>query len=247
MTDDSLLKQLRACKAVDLTHPFHEQMPYWPGKLQEPFHHTVEEVRRRVWCGCFSMPEHMGTHLDAPKHFVENGQSMHELDIKDFIAEGVVIDVSDNAEREADYSLTYDDIERWEKQNGKIPPRAIVFMNSGWGKRWNDFDGYLNRDSEGMLHFPGFSAEAARYLVHERDAVTLGLDTLSADNMLMTVTEDSPVHRIVHGAGRTIIENVANLDTLPPRGIMVLVAPVPIQGGTGAPARIFSFLKEEAS
>lgn len=242
MTSDHLLEHLRAGKIIDLTYPFHEQMPYWPGRLQDPFRHTVEEVRRRVWGGCFSMPEHIGTHLDAPRHFVESGRPIHELDIKDFIAEGVVIDVSDRARSDADYCMTLADLERWEKANGKIPARAVVFMNSGWGKRWKDFDAYLNRDSEAMLHFPGYSAEAARFLLHERNAVTLALDTLSADNMVMTVKEDSPVHRTVHEAGRTIIENVANLDSLPPRGMVVLVAPVPIQGGTGAPVRIFSFL-----
>lgn len=242
MPKNYLLERLSRSKIVDLTYKFHANMPYWPGKLQEPFRHIVEEVRSKVWGGCFSMPEHIGTHVDAPRHFVADGAPIDELPTRDFVAEAVVIDVSKKAESNADYCLAVEDLDRWEKRYGKIPKKSVVMMCSGWGKRWDSFDAYLNRDSTGMLHFPGFSAEAARFLIEERNVAALGLDTLSADNMVKTVEEDSPVHRIVHGAGRRIIENLANLKAIPTRGTVVVVAPVPVKGGTGAPARIFAFV-----
>ena len=45
----------------------------------------------------------------------------------------------------------------------------------------------------------------------------------------------------MHAAGGYILENLANLDSLPERGAFVLVAPIPIAGGTGAPARVLAF------
>jgi kynurenine formamidase len=49
----------------------------------------------------------------------------------------------------------------------------------------------------------------------------------------------------VHGEGAYILENLANLDRLPPRGAFVVIAPLPIRGGTGAPARVIAFCERE--
>ena len=239
---EELLRQIRSTHMVDLSYPFAEGMPYWPGRLQEPFRHTVEEVRPRVWGGCFTMAEHSGTHVDAPRHFVSNGRTTGELTPFEMISLGVVIDVSEKAARDPDYSLTVDDVLHWEREFGEIPRQATVLLHSGWGRRWHVFDAYLNEDAEGVLHFPGFSGEAARWLVEERRITALGLDTLSADNMVMTLAQDSPVHRTVHEADGRIIENLARVDQLPVRDFLLVVASIPIQGGTGAPARVLALI-----
>jgi kynurenine formamidase len=83
---------------------------------------------------------------------------------------------------------------------------------------------------------------AARLLVLERRVAGLGLDTLSADN---GEAPESPCHRLVHGAGGFIIENLANLEMVPEQGAFVLIAPLPIVGGTGAPARVLAFCDRE--
>jgi len=242
MKSEMLLQHIQAARRVDLTYPFAEGMPYWPGRLQEPFKHIIEEVRPRVWGGCFTLAEHMGTHVDAPRHFVADGRTAGELRLDEMILLGVVIDISEKAERDPDYSLSVDDVIRWERQHGQVPTGATVFLHSGWGRRWNDGEAYLNKDAEGVLHFPGYSGEAARFLIEERGVTSLGLDTLSADNMVMTLAEDSPVHRVVHESDGLIIENLARLERLPVKDFIVVVAPVPIQGGTGAPARVLAIV-----
>jgi len=184
----------------------------------------------------------MGTHVDAPRHFVADGRTTGELRLDEMILPGVVIDISEKADRDPDYSLSVDDVIRWEREHGQIPTGAIVLLHSGWGRRWNDGEAYLNRDAEGVLHFPGYSGEAARFLVEERGVTSLGLDTLSADNMVRTLAEDSPVHRVVHESDGLIIENLARLERLPVKDFIVIVAPVPIQGGTGAPARVLAIV-----
>jgi kynurenine formamidase len=242
MKGEALLEQIQSARMVDLTYPFALGMPYWPGRLQEPFSHTVEEVRPRVWGGCFTVAEHMGTHVDAPRHFVADGRATDELRLDEMISLGVVIDISEKAERDPDYSLTVDDVLHWERQYGQIQPEATVLLHSGWGRRWHDADAYLNKDAEGILHFPGFSGKAARFLLEDRKVKVLGLDTLSADNMVRTLAEDSPVHRLVHEAEGRIIENLARLDQLPVRDFVLVVASILIKGGTGAPARVFALV-----
>ncbi|MBI3949069.1 MAG: cyclase family protein [Acidobacteria bacterium] len=242
MNGETLLEQIRSTPMVDLTYSFTEKMPYWPGRLQEPFSHTVEEVRPRVWGGCFTMAEHMGTHVDAPRHFVADGRTTAELRLDEMISLGVVIDVSDKVDGDPDYSLTVDDVFRWERQNDRIAANSAVLLHTGWGRRWHDPGAYLNKDGDGVLHFPGFSGEAARFFIEERRVNVLGLDTLSADNMVTTIAHDSPVHRRVQEADGRIIENLARLDELPPRGFILVIASILIEGGTGAPARVFALI-----
>lgn len=242
MKGDTLLQQMQSARMVDLTYAFAIGMPYWPGRLQEPFSHIVEEVRPRVWGGCFTMAEHLGTHVDAPRHFVADGRAADGVRPEEMISLGLVIDISEKAEWDPDYSLTVDDVLRWERQQGQIPVQAAVLLHSGWGRRWHDANAYLNKDTDGVLHFPGFSGEAARFLLEDRGVKVLGLDTLSADNMVRTLAEDSPVHRIIHEADGRIIENLACLDQLPAKDFVLIVASIPIAGGTGAPARVLALV-----
>src|SRR5262249_2320879 len=73
----------------------------------------------------------------------------------------------------------------------------------------------------------------------ERKARGLGIDTLSMDHGL---SRDFAVHHVVNGAGRYGLENVANLDRLPPRGFHVIIAPLKIETGSGGPARLLAVL-----
>ncbi len=92
------------------------------------------------------------------------------------------------------------------------------------------------------MRFPAVSASAAGLLVLERGVVGIGVDTLSADNGEVA---DSPCHHQVHGAGGFILENLANLEHVPEQGAFVLIAPLPIVGGSGAPARVLAFCDPE--
>jgi len=81
-------------------------------------------------------------------------------------------------------------------------------------------------------------------LIHERKAKGLGIDTLSIDYGL---SRDFVVHHVVNKAGRYGLENVANLDRLPPRGFFLVVAPIKIEHGSGGPTRIFAILPRESA
>ena len=123
--------------------------------------------------------------------------------------------------------------------HGPLPQGAIILASTGWGKRWNDYTRYKNADERGNLHFPGYAFEAAEFLIRERKIRGLGIDTLSVDH---GPSEDFKVHVISHGAGKYHLENVANLDKLPPKGAYLIVAPIKIEGGSGGQARIFAMI-----
>jgi len=134
------------------------------------------------------------------------------------------------------------DLEAWEKQHGRIPKGALVLMLSGWGERWPDKKRYLGTDQPGdveHLHFPGFSREAAEFLVSQRDIDAIGVDTPSMD---YGPSKDFIVHQIINGADKPGLENVANLDKLPATGATLIALPMKIAKGSGGPARIIALL-----
>lgn len=231
----------RRARIVDLTYPLSEKTPHWPGPRYRPF--KFEAIasldKDGVFSGQISMPEHIGTHLDAPNHFVAGQVSVDKIPPEQLIGPAAVIDVSAAVQSNPDYRLSVQDIERWEKSNGRLPEGVILLARTGWSRFWNDFEKYKNQDRQGVLHFPGFSREAAEFLVRRRSVKGIGIDTLSVD---YGPSRDFIVHHIMHGAGKYHLENLANLDKLPARGAFLVAAPIKIEGGSGGPARVFAFL-----
>lgn len=232
-------------KVIDLTYPFDENTMHWPtarpfkldrvhqGRTPQGFWYASYE-----YCGS----EHVGTHLDAPFHFAEGQWTTEQIPLHRLIGPGVVIDVRVQAEKDPDYRLRVQDITAWEKKHGRIPRGALVLMRSGWGKYWGDRKRYFGTDAPGdvtNLHFPGYSKEAAEFLIKERRINGAGLDTPSIDH---GPSRDFVVHRTFGAANVAIFENVANLDRLPPKGATLYAIPMKIKGGTGGPLRIFALL-----
>ena len=232
-------------KLIDMTYPFAEETLHWP--TAKPF--KLEKVHEGMtpqgfWYSSYnySASEHVGTHLDAPFHFSQGKWTTDQIPLGRTIGPGVVVDVRRKAEADPDYQLQVVDIRAWERRHGKIPAGAIVFMYSGWGRFWGDRRSYFGTDQPGdvtNLHFPGFSREAAEFLIKERKIDAAGIDTPSID---YGRSRDFIVHRIFGGANTPIFENVASLDRLPPKGATIFAIPMKIRGGSGAPLRIFALL-----
>jgi kynurenine formamidase len=180
--------------------------------------------------------------MDAPSHFARDGWSTDRVPVTAGIGPLVKIDVSAQAARDADYRVTVDDVRAWESAHGRIPSGAIVVLYSGWGARWPDAKRYLGTDVPGdtaNLHFPGFSKEAAEFLVHERTINAVGVDTPSIDH---GPSKDFIVHQIMNGANKPGFENLANLDRVPPSGATLIALPIKIEGGSGGPTRAIALL-----
>lgn len=232
-------------KVIDLTYAFDEHTIYWP--TAKPFQLEIVSAATTeagYWYAannvCFA--EHGGTHMDAPIHFSQGKRAADEVPLQQLIGPAVVVDVSQQAAKDADYRLTVADLEAWEKKNGRLSKGAIVLMYSGWGARWPDKKKYLGTDQPGdvaNLHFPGFSKEAAEFLVSQREIDAIGVDTPSID---YGQSKDFIVHQILNGANKPGLENVAQLDTLPATGATVVALPMKIARGSGGPARIIAVL-----
>jgi len=112
-------------------------------------------------------------------------------------------------------------------------------LRTGWARFWGQPVRYCNQDAGNQLHFPGYSVEAAQWLVDQRHVRGIGIDTLSID---YGPSRDFPVHHVINRHKHYALENLAQLDRLPPRGFYVVVAPMKIETGSGGPARVLAIL-----
>jgi kynurenine formamidase len=228
-------------RLVDLTHPFDDRTPYWPtsttGFRFNRLSHGMTAGGYFYSAGELSAPEHGGTHLDAPIHFAESGQSTDQIPLDRLIAPAVVIDISAKAAQNPDYRLSSADVEAFESQHGRIDSGSIVLLRTGWSSRWPDRRSYLGDDTPGdasKLHFPSFGEDAARLLVVERSVAALGADVASID---YGQSQEFQVHRIAAERNVPGLENLTGLELLPPRGAIVIALPMSIRGGSGGPLR----------
>jgi kynurenine formamidase len=170
------------------------------------------------------------------------------LNIGDILLENLfvpicLIDV--RSEMHADFFLLPRHIEAYEKKYGLIPKRSLVIAQTGWEQFWSNPEQYQNRDATGRMHFPGFSPEAATLLI-KKEIVGLGIDTLTPDGSHNTSPgETYPVHQIVLGAKKYIIENLAHLDRMPPSGAYAIVLPPKLRNATEASVRIIGLISKK--
>jgi kynurenine formamidase len=237
---------LATATVVDLTHPFDEKTIYWPTSPTAFELKTLADGKTPGgWfyrSNSFCTPEHGGTHLDAPSHFAKDAQAADQIPVRRLLAPAAVIDVRAQAAKNPDYRLTLADVKAWETAHGPVPAGAIVLLRTGWSSRWPDRKAYLGDDTPGdasRLHFPSYGEEAAKYLVADRKAAALGVDTASID---YGASKDFVVHVLANSANVYGLENVANLDALPEWGAWVVALPMKIAGGSGGPVRIVALL-----
>ena len=127
--------------------------------------------------------------------------------------------------------------ETHERRYGGIDTGTAVLMYSGWGAKVADPTAYRGTDAGGVLHFPGFSADACQWLLRRRKIQALGVDTLSIDPGNSATFE---THKLLNGADRYGIENLANLHTLPATGASITVGLIPFKQGSGGPAKVLA-------
>ena len=226
-------------RVLDLSYAINDKLVPWPGD-EKFFEATVKASveKNGYFTRSFWMLEHYGTHLDAPAHFPPGKTTVDQIPVKQLFGPAVVIDVRAESGKNSDYQLAGARIEDWEKRHGRIPEGAIVLLRTGWASRWPDVRKYRNQDAQGKMHFPGFSAEAAKLLI-QRKVSGLGCDTLSIDH---GASSDYAVHHLALGAGLYQLENLADLSELPETGAFLIVAPIKLEGGSGGPARTFALL-----
>ena len=253
----SVLKQLvaelnsGALKVVDLTQPLGPDTPVIglpemfgasPGVTMKVISRFDDKGPAWYW-NTISMGEHIGTHFDAPVHWI-TGKDLPDnacdtIPAKRFVGPACVIDVTADVAKDEDFLLTPARIEAWEKEHGKIPAGAWVLLRTGWNTR-TDPAKFLNVGENGP-HSPGFHADASRLLANDRNVLGVGVETVGTDaGQAGGFDPPFPNHTIMHGAGKFGLASLRNLDQLPATGAVVIAAPLKLVNGSGSPLRVLA-------
>ena len=223
-------------RLLDLTQPLGPATPLWPGSRPLEVEVESDHDADGLYLRNIALPEHAGTHLDAPAHYHPGGATTDRVPLATLVRPAVRLDVRDLVGDDARFALDAATVEQIEGREGRIPAGAAVLVCTGWDRFLDDPARYGGASSPPS--FPGLARDAARLLVRRRVA-GIGIDTLGVDPGHVV---EPLVHRITLPAGLWHLEGLVNLDRVPARGAWLVAGVLPLVDGSGAPARVFAVL-----
>jgi arylformamidase len=216
-------------RVVDLSHGLWEEMPQYatwlPGFATQDII-TYEE--HGVRSGAFSMATHLGTHIDAPSHFVRDGATMDQVPVQALIGPAHCVSVDLPAEAAIEVAHLEPLL------TGAVAGDAVL-IHTGWASRMED---------ESYLHHPYLADETAAWIV-ERGFRLVGTDTITPElpGPMRPENYPCPVHTTLLEAGVLILENLI-LDSVAGSGFTLVVGALKIVGGDGAPSRVMALFED---
>ncbi len=226
-------------RVVDLSQKIHPDIPQWPGDPRVEFETVAQIANEGYYLRRISLGEHTGTHINAPNSFHQGGMGIDSYDSESLVVPAIVLNVVDHTAANPDYLLTLADVCAWEGRFGPVPEGSIALLYSGWQDKWDSPQDFLSSDADGVGHFPGFGAEAARFLIAERGIGGIGIDTHGVDG---GQDQTFTVNRLVLDRPRIVLENLTNLDRLPPTGATLAIGILRLVGGSGSPASVLALV-----
>ncbi len=206
----NLIPSAQPTEWIDISVPIYAGMVHWPDDPSIEID-AITHLERGDVCtvSVLKLGAHTGTHIDAPAHFLPGGSGTHAVPLHSLIGHARVIEIKDR-----------DAIKAAElRQHNLGPSERLLFKTLNSQRCWNS--------PQFVSQFTAISEDAASYLA-ELKIMTVGIDYLSVGN--------PEVHRILLGAGITIVEGL-NLAEVSPGHYDLVCLPLKILGGDGAPAR----------
>ena len=240
-------------RVIDLTTPLSNSTPAL--RLPAPFANLIDFSLEEV--SAYNEPgpywrhnnihtgEHIGTHLDAPIHWISgrDGDDVSQIPVQRLIGPAAVLDLTAKVADNPDYLLEVSDVEAWEAEHGELLPGAWLLLRTGWESRGGSEAEFLNTDETGS-HTPGVSVECAEWLATQRQITGLGVETVGVDAGLAGGFDPAfPVHYHFLGNDKYGLTSLRNLGSLPATGAVVVVSPLPIVGGSGSPSRVLAIVE----
>ncbi|MEH2285249.1 MAG: cyclase family protein [Nostoc sp.] len=226
-------------RVIHLSHVIDIDIPQWSGDPTVEFETVAELNNDGYYLRRFSLGEHSATHINAPNSFHSSAVGIDQYPAQSLVVPAAVINICQATAVNPDYALTIADVLAWEEEYGEISPGCVVILNTGWEKKWLDKSAFLNHDAQGIAHFPGFGSDATQFLLNERQIAGVGIDTHGVDP---GQDNSFAINRLVLEQPRIVLENLTNLDQLPPKGTTLAIAPLRLRGGSGSPVGVLALV-----
>lgn len=203
---------------IDLTHTFTSDMPVYPEDPKATLEQVAHIDKDTFNDYKITSVMHVGTHMDAPLHMIEDGKKMDEIKPERFFGKGVLIDV--RGKMNIDLTVL---------EGIDIEKGSIVLLFTGFGSKYRTDDYFKD--------YPELKKDFAKRMV-ELGVISVGMDMLGPDY-------DKPwlTHKILLGHDITILENLTNLNQLLNVGeFEVITLPAKFQADA-APVRVIAMVK----
>ncbi len=220
---------------IDLSHDLYDGMPNFDGYpvsfgtiVSFGFTAQITQGRLEMEDRQILMPEHCGTHLDAPRHFDPSGLTTAELPLSRCVLPGHLLDFSDKGPGDA---LSIADFEAAEEASGqRISPGSAVVAWTGADRDWGTEGFQMNR-----AYVP---TDAAQWLLDRK------IDLFATD--LVGIDDPSewwwPTHKLWLGSGLAMVQQLRNLDQLVGKDFLFVALPLKMREGTGSPLRAIALV-----
>jgi len=172
--------------------------------------------------------DHIGTHVDAPFHFIPTGETIESVPLDRLIGPAVCLDVS--AKPSGD-PVTPEMLEAAERRAGVRVERGDILLFRAWPGHHTD---------AGFMRCAGLNAASVDWVV-ARGVKALGCDLASPEDP-QDLTR--PVHMVLLKSGILIMEHVAHLETLPVSRFQFIGFPLRVRGASGSPIRAVAIVEE---
>jgi len=204
-------------KVVDLTHPVTNDIPvYFPWHPATRLETTANYREHRCVVTRVSIGTHSGTHIDAPSHVLEGHPTMDQYDPNLWYIDAQVLDFTP---REPRKPITADELKK-----KLTKPGLGVILKTGWDAHFGKSDYYTT--------YPPLSNDGAEFLVEMKVPVIASDTPFTLD-----------VHYICLKQGIPLVTNINNTSKLKEGMVKLISAPLLIQGGDGAPARVLAIVE----
>lgn len=208
-----------AVKVYDITLPIHKDMLVWEGDEKVSIQNVATVRKDGVALSQFLLGSHTGTHVDAPSHFIENGDTLDKIPLEKFIGKCQVLDLTNLDHQEIQVS----DLSKINIKKGD----RILFKTGNFR---------LLFGSVFPKEYISLSLEAAEYLV-EKGVVLVGMDFLGIEKK---GNPGHPVHKALLSKGIVNVEGL-NLENVPAGDYEMICLPMHVIGVDGAPARVILY------
>ncbi|GHV85021.1 cyclase [Spirochaetia bacterium] len=211
-------------KLIDLTAPMFDGAPTMPmdPKLSISWHCTLETLGYNLSRLITSL--HQGTHMDAQRHFYNDGETIDKIPLERLVVKAVRLDLT---AKKPDSPITPEDIKPVEKY---ITQGTAVLLHTGWDKKFPDAAFFSG--------FPYVSKELADWFV-EKNVGLVGMDMPTPNGY-----DWKYVHVKMLGAKIVIVEGLANMEQLPLDTVFTFFSlPLKLEGRDGSPIRAIAMLE----
>lgn len=217
-------------EVVDLGHEYFSGMQnlggsmvaFWPLETFDHFR-EISQGKLAMEGRMILMPEHCGTHLDVPRHFVENGTTVEKIPLEQLVLPGHLLDLTHKKNGEA---ITIADFEAAEGKSGKkIGPGTATICWTGCDKDWGKPGFAKNR--------PYVPTDVAQWLV-DRKITIFCTDLIGMDDPSEWWW---PTHLIWLEAGICMVQQLCNLQKLAGKEFLFVCLPLKMRDGTASPVR----------